>query len=448
VLGAFANVFFAFQALIPCYRLRACNIATAARFRRIWFLIIGDIAMLYHTYELTHAALSPLKALSQAASYTCSSVYNPLSYTPMGKSFSAACEVFNRTTKRYDKPQWGLNETVMNGKAVPISDHTVYCTPFCDLLHFKRESDTVLPKVLVVAPISGHYPTLLRGTVEAMLPEHDVYVTDWRDARMVPASLGPWGLADCIDTIANMIRFLGQDVHVIAVCQPSVPVLAAVALMAEDNDPCQPASMILMGGPIDTRVNPTAVNRHAETKDISWFRSNVVSRVPFPHPGMMRQVYPGFIQLTGFMTMNLNRHMKAHLELFNDLVRGDGDSADQHKEFYDEYLSVMDLPAEFYLETVKTVFKDHSLPKGEMTYRGRLIRPSCIQKTALMTVEGAKDDICGLGQTAAAHDLCAELPEPKKLRYVNQNVGHYGVFNGRRWRTEIQPEIAKFIAGS
>ncbi len=402
--------------------------------------------MLYHTYELTHAALSPLKALSSAAQYTCSSIYNPFAYTPLGKSVAAACEMFNRTTNRYGKPEWGLSQTTHDGKVIPLTEETIYCTPFCDLLHFRRDASADLPKVLIVAPLSGHYPTLLRGTVEAMLPEHDVYITDWRDARMVPLSLGPWGLDDCIDTISNLIRFLGEDTHVIAVCQPAVPVLAAVALMAEDNDPCQPRSMTLMGGPIDTRVNPTSVNRHAETKDISWFKSNVISRVPFPHPGLMRPVYPGFLQLTGFMSMNLNRHMKAHLGLFNDLVRGDGDSADQHKEFYDEYLSVMDLPAEFFLETVKTVFQDHALPKGEMTYGGRLVKPATITRTALMTVEGARDDICGLGQTAAAHDLCSALPKKQKRQYVNQNVGHYGVFNGHRWRTEIQPEIARFIA--
>ena len=404
--------------------------------------------MLYHTYELTHAALSPLKAFTQTAQYLNSSIYNPLAYTPMGKSVAAACEVFNRTTRRYGKPEWGIESTTQDGEVIPLSREIQLCTPFCDLLHFRRDQGhgmEALPKVLIVAPLSGHYPTLLRGTVAAMLPEHDVYITDWRDARMVPASLGPWGLDDCIDTISDLIRFMGEGVHVIAVCQPSVPVLAACAIMAEDNDPCQPASMILMGGPIDTRKNPTSVNRHAKTKDISWFENTVISRVPFPHPGMMRSVYPGFIQLTGFMTMNLNRHMKAHVSLYNDLVKGDGDSADQHRDFYDEYMSVMDLPAEFYLDTVKTVFQDHTLADGKMIYRDRVVTPKAITKTALMTVEGAKDDICGLGQTAAAHEICENIPTTMKLEFVNQNVGHYGVFNGKRWRTETQPEIAKFI---
>jgi len=402
--------------------------------------------MLYHTYELTHAALAPLKAISQVTQYISSSIYNPVAYTPVGKSVAAACEVFNRTTRRYGKPEWGITSTLHNGKTVPLTEQTVYCTPFCDLLHFRRNDGTARPRVLIVAPLSGHYPTLLRGTVTAMLPDHDVYITDWRDARMVPASLGPWGLDDCIDTISDLIRFMGKDVHVIAVCQPAVPVLAACALMAEDGDPCQPRSMVLMGGPIDPRVNPTAVNHHAESRDISWFENNVISRVPFPHPGMMRPVYPGFIQLTGFMTMNLERHVNAHIDLFNDLVQGDGDSADQHREFYDEYLSVMDLSAEFYLETVRTVFQDHALARGNMRYRDRPVRPERISRTALMTVEGARDDICGLGQTAAAHALCSGLPADHKRHYVNADVGHYGVFNGTRWRTEIQPEIADFIA--
>jgi len=406
--------------------------------------------MNYHAYELAHALISPMRLAAQGLKLQMQMPFNPLSMTPFGKSIAAAVDVFEGITRRYGKPEWDVESTLIDGMSVPVRVDSAVHKPFCTLTHFSKDEWVANrfddPKVLIVAPMSGHYATLLRGTVEAMLPGHDVYVTDWRDARMVPLSLGPWGLDDCIDTISNLIRFIGESVHVVAVCQPAVPVLAAVALMAEDDDPCQPKSMTLMGGPIDTRVNPTSVNRHAETKDISWFKGNVISRVPFPHLGMMRPVYPGFIQLTGFMTMNLNRHMKAHLGLFNDLVRGDGDSADQHREFYDEYLSVMDLPAEFYLDTVKTVFQDHSLPKGEMAYGDRLVKPACIGKTALMTVEGARDDICGLGQTAAAHDLCSGLPRKLKRQYVNQNVGHYGVFNGHRWRKEIQPEITRFIA--
>lgn len=405
--------------------------------------------MLYHAYELTHATLAPIKALSELGQQINSSIYNPLAYTPMGRSLAASCEVFNRMTRRYGKPKWGIESTKINGRKVAVQDDIQLCTRFCDLIHFRRDLAKGQagkdPKVLIVAPLSGHYATLLRGTVEAMLPEHDVYVTDWRDARMVPLSLGSFDLDDHIDLMIDFMRYLGPDTTVIAVCQPAVSVLAAVALMAAQKDPDQPRAMVLMGGPIDTRVNPTQVNEHAETKDLSWFENSVISRVPFPLTGAMRKVYPGFVQLTGFMTMNLDRHMKAHVGLYNHLVEGDGDSADQHREFYDEYLSVMDLPAEFFLQTIATVFKDHALPKGAMKHRKKTVDPSKIKKTALMTVEGEKDDICGLGQTSAAHDICTGLAEGKKLRHVQMGAGHYGVFNGRRWKTEIQPRIAEFI---
>lgn len=405
--------------------------------------------MLYHAYELTHATLAPIKALSELGQQINSSIYNPIAYTPMGRSMAAACEVFNRMTRRYGKPKWGIDATKVRGKKVGLEIDTVLCTRFCDLIHFRRDLSKAKnakdPKVLIVAPLSGHYATLLRGTVEAMLPEHDVYVTDWHDARLVPLSLGSFDLDDHIDLMIDFMHFLGPDVTVIAVCQPAVSVLAAVALMAAAKDPLQPHAMVLMGGPIDTRVNPTKVNEHAETKDLSWFENSVISRVPFPLAGAMRKVYPGFVQLTGFMTMNLDRHMKAHVGLYNHLVEGDGDSADQHREFYDEYLSVMDLPSEFFLQTIETVFKQHALPKGEMKHRGTPVDPSKIRKTALMTVEGEKDDICGLGQTSAAHGLCKNLADDKKVRHVQMGAGHYGVFNGRRWKTEIQPRIAEFI---
>lgn len=405
--------------------------------------------MLYHAYELTHAALTPFRALSQATQYFNTNIYNPFAYTPFGKSISAACNVFNTVTRRYGKPEWGLEKTKRDGKSVAVNIETVLCTPFCDLIHFQK-AQTVKqsasdPKVLIVAPLSGHYATLLRGTVEAMLPNHDVYVTDWRDARMVPLSIGEFDLDDHIDTITDFIRYLGPDSNVIAVCQPAVSVLAAVSTMAAEKDPCQPKTMTLMGGPIDTRENPTAVNRHAETRDLSWFRQNVISNVPFPHLGIMRAVYPGFLQLTGFMTMNLDKHVDAHIDLYNHLVDGDGDSEDQHRTFYDEYMSVMDLPAEFFMQTIETVFKEHSLPKGKMMHRDQPVKPSLIKRTALMTVEGEKDDICGIGQTSAAHKLCTGLKENQKVAYIQSGVGHYGVFNGRRWRSEIQPRIAAFI---
>jgi len=405
--------------------------------------------MLYHAYELTHATMAPLKALSELGQQINSSIYNPLSYTPMGRSMAASFEVFNRMTRRYGKPKWEIDTTIRNGKTVDVEIDIQLCTRFCDLIHFRRDLPKAQakkdPKVLIVAPLSGHYATLLRGTVEAMLPDHDVYVTDWHDARMMPLSFGTFDLDDHIDLMIDFMRHLGPDLTVIAVCQPAVSVLAAVALMASEKDPLQPRAMVLMGGPIDTRENPTQVNKHAETKDLAWFENSVISRVPFPLVGAMRKVYPGFVQLTGFMTMNLDRHMKAHVGLYNHLVEGDGDSADQHREFYDEYLSVMDLPAEFFLQTIETVFKEHHLPKGTMKHRERLVDPSKIRKTALMTVEGEKDDICGLGQTSAAHKLCANLSDDKKVRHIQLGAGHYGVFNGRCWKSEIQPKIAEFI---
>ncbi|MBT4888293.1 MAG: polyhydroxyalkanoate depolymerase [Rhodospirillales bacterium] len=414
--------------------------------------------MLYHAYELTHAALAPFKAISELGQQINSSPLNPFSYTPMGRSVAATCEVMNRMTRRYGRPQWEIDSIDIDGMEVPVSIDTVYCTRFCNLLHFKRDLTKLKknrkgerkpdPKVLVVAPLSGHFATLLRGTVQALLQDHEVYVTDWRDARNIPLSFGSFDMDDHIDLMINFIRFLGPDASVMAVCQPVVSVLAAVSIMAAENDPMQPRAMILMGGPIDTRISPTKVNEHAESKDMSWFENSVISHVPFPLPGVMRKVYPGFVQLSGFMAMNIDRHVDAHVDLYNHLVDGDGDSAEQHRTFYDEYLSVMDLPAEFFLETIETVFKEHTLPRGVMTHRGTLVDPSKIKKTALMTVEGGKDDICGLGQTSAALGLCKNLPAKKKLDYVQKEVGHYGVFNGRRWRTEIKPRITEFIRSS
>jgi poly(3-hydroxybutyrate) depolymerase len=293
--------------------------------------------------------------------------------------------------------------------------------------------------------MSGHYATLLRGTVEAFLPNHDVYITDWRNARSVPVSEGKFDLDDYIDYVISMLHKLGGNCHVIGVCQPSVPVLAAVALMEAEKDACVPHSMVLMGGPIDTRINPNSVNCLASSRGIDWFRRNVITKVPFPHPGFMRDVYPGFLQLHGFVSMNLDRHIEAHRNLFMNLVKGDGDSAQKHREFYDEYLAVMDLAAEFYLQTVDTVFIRHALPKGEMTHRGRRIDPSAISHVALMTVEGENDDISSVGQTEPAHALCCNIPPERKTHYVQQAVGHYGVFNGSRFRAEIAPRIADFV---
>jgi poly(3-hydroxybutyrate) depolymerase len=353
-----------------------------------------------------------------------------------------------RTPRRYAKPAFGLDKTVVDWKEVAVSETVAWSRPFCKLIHFVRDlpdGRAADPKLLIVAPISGHYATLLRGTVEAMLPHADVYITDWTDARMVPLSEGRFDLDDYIDYLQAMLHRLGPNTHVMAVCQPSVPVLAATALMEARGDSYAPATMTLMGGPIDTRRNPTAVNTLAQEKGIDWFRENVIMQVPWPNPGFMRDVYPGFLQLSGFMGMNLDRHITAHREFFLHLIKEDGDSAEKHREFYDEYLAVMDLTAEFYLQTVDTVFVRHSLPKGEMTHRGTPVDPAAIRNVALLTIEGEKDDISGLGQTQAAHDLCVNIPKDMRAHYVQPSVGHYGVFNGSRFRSEIVPRIVDFI---
>ncbi|TMJ99571.1 MAG: polyhydroxyalkanoate depolymerase [Alphaproteobacteria bacterium] len=351
----------------------------------------------YWLYEMSQAALNPSRAFADAARLFFRSPANPLSYTAFGKTMAAGLELFERSTRRYGKPDWNITSTVVGGENVPVRVSVLWERPFCRLLHFERAFDRPprrpQPRLLIVAPMSGHYPTLLRGTVEGFLPNHDVYLTEWVDARMVPVSQGAFDLDDYIDYLISILHLLAGDVHVLAVCQPSVPVLAAVACMEADEDPYVPHSMVLMGGPIDTRVNPTAVNIHAERRGVDWFRRNVITKVPFPNPGFMRDVYPGFLQLHGFVSMNLDRHIEAHRKLFLHLVQGDGDSAQKHREFYDEYLAVMDLAAEFYLQTVDTVFVRHALPKGEMTHRGIRIDPTKIRRVALFTVEGEHDDI-------------------------------------------------------
>ncbi|HEU5275935.1 MAG TPA: polyhydroxyalkanoate depolymerase [Xanthobacteraceae bacterium] len=410
---------------------------------------LGLAGPMYWFWEMSHAALNPARAMADATRLYYKNPINPLSSTTFGKSMAAAAELFERSTRRYNRPEWEIRSTTVAGSQVPVHIATVWERPFCRLLHFERAIQHMphrpQPRLLIVAPMSGHYATLLRGTVEAFLPNHDVYITDWADARMVPLSEGGFDLDDYIDYIVSILHFLGGDTHVIAVCQPSVPVLAAAALMEAADDPNVPHSMVLMGGPIDTRVNPTGVNKLAEERRTDWFRRHVITKVPFPHPGFMRDVYPGFLQLHGFVSMNLDRHIEAHRNLFLHLVHGDGDSAQKHREFYDEYLAVMDLAAEFYLQTVDTVFVRHALPKGEMTHRGRPIDPSRIRRVALMTVEGEHDDISGVGQTEAAHRLCPNIPASRKVHWLQPNVGHYGVFNGSRFRAEIAPRIADFV---
>ena len=342
---------------------------------------------LYWFYEMSHAALNPSRAWADATKLFFKNPVNPLSFTTFGKSVAAACELFERSTRRYGRPEWRIDSTLVGGERVPIRISTVWERQFCKLIHFERvferQPKRPQPRLLIVAPMSGHYASLLRGTVEAFLPNHDVYVTDWVDARMVPLSEGRFDLDDYIDYLISILHALGGDISIVAVCQPSVPVMAAVSVMEADDDPYVPHAMVLMGGPIDTRVNPTAVNNLAAKRGIDWFRNHVITKVPFPNPGFMRDVYPGFLQLNGFMSMNLDRHIEAHKQLFMHLVRGDGDSAQKHREFYDEYLAVMDLSAEFYLQTVDTVFVRHDLPKGEMTHRGRRVDPGRIKRVAL-----------------------------------------------------------------
>ena len=403
----------------------------------------------YQLYELNHAAVGPLRAAADVTRLYFQNPLNPLAATPFGRGMAAAAELFERTTRRYGKPAWDIDHTTTHGERVAVTDRVVWERPFCQLRHFEKaagHNGRDQPRLLMVAPLSGHYATLLRGTVTAMLPDHDVYVTDWVDARMVPVSDGSFDLDDYIDYLISMLHVIGPGAHVMAVCQPSVPVVAATAIMEARGEAYLPASMILMGGPIDTRINPTSVNSLAEQRDLDWFRQNVIMKVPFPHPGFMRDVYPGFLQLSGFMSMNLDRHVEAHRDLFRHLVEGDGDSADKHRDFYDEYLAVMDMTAEFYLQTVDTVFIRHALPRGEMTHRGEPVDPAAIRSVAMLTVEGENDDISGVGQTQAAHAVLTGIPAAMRAHHLQPKVGHFGVFNGSRFRAEVAPRIADFIA--
>jgi poly(3-hydroxybutyrate) depolymerase len=402
----------------------------------------------YHAYEAVHMMVSPARAMSDAMQLAFKNPANPLTYTPFGRTIAASCELFERTTRRYGKPAFGLDTTTMNGVKVAVEERIVWQRPFCNLIYFDRQVGTrrkPQPKILLVAPMSGHYATLLRGTVETLLPDHEVYITDWIDARLVPLAAGSFGLDDYIDYVIAMLQKLGPDTHVMAVCQPSVPVLAAIARMEAEGDPASPRSMTLMGGPIDTRRSPTAVNQLAMERGTDWFRRNCITRVPFPHLGAFREVYPGFMQLSGFMAMNFDRHLTAHYDMYKHLIEGDGDSVEKHRDFYDEYMAVMDLTAEFYLQTVDTVFVKHALPKGEMLHRGKPVDLKAIRSVALMTVEGENDDISGVGQTKAAHDLCVNIPADMRVEYLQKGVGHYGVFNGSRFRSEIAPRIADFM---
>jgi len=401
--------------------------------------------MLYQAYQAHADVMGPLRLMAQSTGALLKQPWPGFSDNVMVRTMMAACELVVRTGMSHSRPPFGLDTTMVNGREVAVTEEDVVETPFGNLLHFAKDGGADQPRVLLVAPMSGHFATLLRGTVKTLLPDNDVYITDWKNARAVSLSHGRFDLDDFIDTLVGFMNFLGPKHHVIAVCQPAVPVFAAVALMAADGAPNQPATMTLMGGPIDTRINPTQVNLLATTREFEWFERNVITSVPLRYPGAFRRVYPGFLQLAGFMQMNLDRHVTAHVDLFNNLVKGDGESAEATQKFYDEYTAVMDLPAEFYLQTIREVFQLHSLPLGKYTSRGRKVEPKAIKQTALLTVEGENDDICAVGQTSAAHGLCTGLPNRKKAQHLQPKVGHYGVFNGRRWSTEIYPVLRDFI---
>ena len=400
--------------------------------------------MLYQAYEFQRQLAKPVRVWANLIEQAYSSPFNPFADTWFGKSMAAGAEIVSRLTQNYGKPAWGLKTTRIDGEEVAVNEEILLTKPFCRLIHFRRDTTKRHPKVLVVAPMSGHFATLLRGTVEALLPDHDVHVTDWSDAKEVPIADDNFDLDDYIDYVMEFCRYLGPDVHVIAVCQPSVPVMAAAALMAEAKDQRQPKSLTLMGGPIDTRQSPTVPNDLAVRNSMMWFRQNVITTVPYGYPGAFRRVYPGFLQLTSFITMNFDRHMNSHMRQFEYLVKGDDDNADGHRAFYDEYLAVMDLSSEFYLQTIETVFKEHSLPRGTWVSRGRKIDPSFIE-SALMTVEGELDEISGIGQTKAAHALTPNIPGARHVHWEQPRVGHYGTFNGRKWREQIMPRVRSFI---
>jgi len=400
---------------------------------------------LYQWHEWQNAAMQPFNILGKMGKQFYGSPLLPFSHTSLARNVAAASEMLERATRDYTKPEFGITQTEVNGIKVDVKQETVASKPFCKLLHFAKDIKDKGQKMLIVAPMSGHHATLLRGTVEAMLPFTDVYITDWANASQVPLSEGKFDFEDYITYVIEFIRILGKKTHVMAVCQPSVPVFAAAAIMNEAKDPLSPLSITLIGGPIDTRQGPTKVNLAATEHDIGWYESNFITRVPANYPGFMRRVYPGFIQLMNFMSMNLDRHIDSHVELFNHLVKGDGESADASKKFYDEYLSVADLPAEFYLESVEHVFQKYSLPKGELTYQGKLVNPKAIDTTALLCLEGELDDISGVGQTKAAMKLAANLPPGKKKYHLEPNVGHYGIFNGRKFKNKVVPIILDFI---
>ena len=405
--------------------------------------------MLYDAYEVQRSFFAGASKMASMGAGWLNNPSNPFGYGSMGPMVAASLDVFAHASAPRGKPEFGIEEVQVGNRLVAVDEDIVVRKPFGQLKHFRKVGvEQAGPKLLIVAPMSGHFATLLRGTVARMLPKHDVYITDWRDAKMVPLEEGDFDLDDYIDYLVEFLEEIGPGAHMLAVCQPSVPALAAVALMSADKHRATPKTLTMMGGPIDTRKAPTAVNSLATERPHSWFQRNVIATVPMIHPGAGRKVYPGFLQLAGFMTMNLGSHLVSHWEMFKHLVVGDEESADSTREFYDEYRSVADLDAAFYLQTVDVVFQRHLLPKGEFKHRGRLVDPKTITRTALLAIEGERDDISGLGQTRAALDLATKLPPSKKQYLMAKGVGHYGIFNGRKWRERIAPVVEKFIAAN
>ena len=402
--------------------------------------------MLYQTYELQRSMLAGASAMANMGADLLHNPANPWSYLTGSAEMASALEVFAHASAARGKPAFGLTHTVVDGREVAVREEVVLRRPFGQLKRFVREGVEGGPRLLIVAPMSGHYATLLRGTVERMLPFADVHITDWRDARAVPLAEGRFDLDDYIDYVVAFLEAIGPGAHMLAVCQPSVPCYAAACLMSADRHPCRPRTLTMMGGPIDTREAPTAVNTVATQRPFAWFEHNAIQTVPAPYAGSGRRVYPGFLQLTGFLSMNLQNHLMSHWGMFRHLVQGDGDGAAATMAFYDEYRSVCDMAAEFYLQTIDVVFQRHALPKGEMTHRGRPVDPAAITDIALLAIEGERDDISGLGQTRAALTIATGLADDRKRYFMAEGAGHYGIFNGSRWRDLIAPAVEEWIS--
>jgi polyhydroxyalkanoate depolymerase len=404
--------------------------------------------MIYQAYQAHADLLGAVRTIARLGAAAVGPALPRFIDGQLLRNLGATYALLARAGLTHSRPAFGIDRITLGNREVAVREVVAHATPFGDLLHFEKDSAVVQPRVLVVAPMSGHFATLLRGTVRTLLPEHDVFITDWHNARHVGLAHGRFDFDDFIDHVITFLELIGPGAHVLAVCQPCVAVLAAVSLMAAEGNQAQPRSMTLMAGPIDTRVHPTKVDELATSRPIEWFERNLITTVPLRHPGALRRVYPGFLQLMAFMSMNLERHLKAHADLFDHLVKGDQDKAEAIRSFYDEYFAVMDLPAEFYLQTIRKVFQEHLLPLGQLESRGRLVEPRAIRRTALLTVEGERDDICAIGQTLAAQDLCSGLRPYMKRHYVQTGVGHYGVFNGARWNKEIYPILRNQILAS